>query len=77
MGYFSNGTEAYLWQRENCYTCCHNDIEGGCPITNAHLMYQNSIDSSTAAYILALFVPRIKAGNGPCAMKQKVVEWYR
>jgi hypothetical protein len=39
MAYFSNGTEAELTIDVQCYACPLNNIKNGCPIYEAHFLY--------------------------------------
>lgn len=74
MGYFSNGTEAELYEQRYCSRCVHSDQEIGvdppCPIWLAHILfaYQECGKASPAEEILNLLIPRSddRLGNDEC-----------
>jgi len=39
MAYFPNGTDGELFEETVCKECIHYNEENGCPIFNAHLLY--------------------------------------
>ena len=48
MGYFSNGTEGELYQRQWCDRCIHrDDYEAGtfCEVWSAHIFYQKAVSA--------------------------------
>lgn len=65
MGYFSNGTEAMMYEDRYCDYCVHNHEEHGCPVWHAHKLWQG--DKGTE--LLDLMIPRSEHGvyNEECA----------
>ena len=75
MGCFSNGTEGNRWKSENCSACAHNDDEAdeprGCPIWNAHLIYNcDQTKAPALKNLLAMFIPTKRGDvfNDRCKM---------
>lgn len=71
MGYFSNGTEADMWEADNCAGCVHADEDKGCPVMLAHILfaYDECNSKSNAKVMLDMLIPREGIFNGPCAMR--------
>lgn len=79
MGYFSNGTEAAIYEETFCARCIHYDDEAGvdepCPIWMAHFLYAyelcNEDDHHPGKVMLDMLIPRDENGlngNGRCTM---------
>lgn len=72
MGYFSNGTEADLYEAEHCLNCVHyGDVESPtlCPVTELHWLwnyFQNQDEDKAIA--LRTFIPRDGVKNLKCRM---------
>ena len=70
MGYFSNGTEAAIYQAEWCNRCVHD--EEACPVWVAHLIFNydlvNAPSSTPGGAILDMLIPREGVFNGQCTM---------
>ena len=72
MGYFSNMTEAEIWQRDNCNKCAHWK-DGGCPVDDAHMLFNYELCNAgthPGKVILDLLIPRSRDDgfNEKCAM---------
>jgi hypothetical protein len=72
MGYFSNGTEAEIYENEYCRKCVHYYKDDGidpCAIMAAHVFYQD-VDCwrDCAEEILDMLIPREGAHNGQCTL---------
>lgn len=69
MGYFSNGTEGGDYFETYCARCIHNDETDGCPVWDAHLIY-NYRDCNEPTSILHMLIPRSENGlfNEKCLM---------
>lgn len=67
MGYFSNGTEGFEYESKYCANCVHENEETGCPIMNAHFLY-NYTDINDVQEILNIFIPRKDVWNEQCEM---------
>lgn len=74
MAYFPNGTSGEIWRGENCAHCLHDDIDGGCPIENVHLIFNydqhgQGEKGEAIKTILDLLIPRTAdCSAGPCPM---------
>ncbi len=68
MGYFSNGTEAEIYQEQYCRRCWHsrNETEG-CPVWLLHLLH-NYGRGEKATAILSVLIPEVGITNGKCTM---------
>jgi hypothetical protein len=73
--YFSNGTEAMLYEGQFCEKCLHYSDETGCPVLNAHWIAASDkdakfhINDSPARMVLDTFIPRDADGvNQACTM---------
>ena len=69
MGYFSNMTEAEMWQVDNCNKCAH--WKDGCPVDDAHMLFNYDLCNATDSpgkVILDLLIPRKDGWNAKCAM---------
>jgi hypothetical protein len=66
MAYFSNGSEGDRFQAEYCDRCVHWNPEKGCPIFDAHLLfnYQECDSGSNAEMILNMLIPEIENEHG-------------
>lgn len=72
MGYFSNGTEAMMYEEQYCDNCVHQDGpdgKSGCAVWLAHFLY-NYKECNNPESILHLLIPRSKDGltNEKCLM---------
>ena len=65
MGYFSNGTEGELYQRDHCDDCVHWDPDEGCPVWDAHILYNYQ---EPMQIVLDMFIPRKGVFNDMCKM---------
>lgn len=76
MGYFSNGTEAEMYEERFCSRCIHHDREIGvdppCPVWLSHILfaYEECNNASNAKEMLDMMIPRTEDGidNKECAM---------
>lgn len=68
MGYFSNGTEGALYYEQFCDRCVHDENQG-CPIWNAHLMF-NYQEGNKPDSVLHILIPRSddKLSNEACRL---------
>ncbi len=74
MGYFANGTEGDIFERDNCHKCVHEDDEKGCPVMLAHILFSYDLcnqDEHPGKVMLDMLIPRKGAFNEPCAMLHK------
>lgn len=73
MGYFSNGTEANIWQSTNCDGCVHDNPENGCAVMLVHLMFnydQFNNGNEQLKEALDLLIPEDSDGMaGTCKMR--------
>lgn len=68
MAYFANGTEGDMYEEKYCSRCVHNqDEERGCPVMNAHLMY-NYGQTGVVESVLSMLIPRDGIRNEQCRM---------
>lgn len=71
MGYFSNGTEAEIYEETYCRKCVHyyrdEDIDP-CAIMAAHFFHQQE---GSARDVLDMLIPR-EGGNAQCALFYEV-----
>lgn len=82
MGYFSNGTEAELYQAYWCHRCVNwkervEDEGEGCPVMDLHFLYgydqiKDGMSQGVLADILTMLIPQVPAPewNGECTMFQ-------
>lgn len=87
MGYFSNGTEALLYEEMYCEQCLHNRGEHLCAVMQAHwdcASYPKSqfhVDGSPERMVLDTFIPLDVDGiNQECTMLMQIpahldVDW--
>ena len=71
MGYFSNRTEADIYEEMYCKRCAHYcGLDSFCPVWDAHFMLdREQATNSHLAYVLNVLIPRDDQGhNGQCAM---------
>jgi hypothetical protein len=75
MAYFPNGTSGMMYEEQFCWNCVHWSDEGGCPVMDAHNLYNyDQIGDDKAAKslktILDLLIPETKDGLGAeqCSM---------
>lgn len=80
MGCFANGTEAMLFEGENCVRCLHSDLGEGkeigaadnpcCPVFNAHTLYGYSEyhNNENIHAILDMLIERTADGGNVCRM---------
>lgn len=77
MGYFSNGTEAEMYEERFCSRCVHTDLHAigetpPCAVWWAHSMfaYEECNNASNAKEILDMLIPRTEdgIGNDECKM---------
>lgn len=73
MGYFSNGSEGDDYQNKYCSRCQHLDEDGGCPVFDAHLLYNYpALDEGQEKLrgVLNMLIPRGEdgLGNEQCKM---------
>lgn len=80
MGYFSNGTEAVIFEEMYCVRCVHSDWREGkeigdpdnpcCPVWNAHFLYchEECNSKSNAKAILDMLIVPQPDGDQQCAM---------
>lgn len=59
MGYFSNCEEGLIYEQEYCDNCVHNHAKYGCPVLNAHKLW-NYDECNKPDSILHKIIPRIK-----------------
>jgi hypothetical protein len=65
MAYFANGTEALMFQEDNCFQCIHLDEDGGCPIWDVHFLYSYSEhNNEIVSDILDRLIPDFKLDKG-------------
>lgn len=62
MGYFSNGTEAMMYQDQWCSRCKH-DKDGACPVWAMHLLY-NYDECNKKDSLLHKMIPQSEDGLG-------------
>ena len=67
MGYFANGTEGTLYEEKYCNNCRHNKELEGCPVMNAHMLY-NYEECENDKSILHMLIPRKGVRNLKCKM---------
>ena len=70
MGYFSNGTQAEVYEANFCKNCVHQKLDdGGCAVWLAHLIH-NYDECNNPDSILHMLIPRRKddVGNDECKM---------
>ena len=66
MGYFLNGTEAERYFEKYCYNCKFYNEKRGCPIIDAHWLY-NYEECNNKDSILHMLIPRDEKGyNNKC-----------
>lgn len=66
MGYFSNGTEAMIYEDQYCQHCIHH---GKCSIWDVHQIYNYDQKNETVKGMLSMLIPRKADGfNGECSM---------
>jgi len=72
MGYFSNSTQGGIFEAQNCAKCAHNSEDKGCPVMDAHLLYnydQYRQHLKELKTVLSLLIPVDDQGfNKECAM---------
>lgn len=64
MGYFSNATEAEMYQVHYCARCVHNTADD-CPVLLAHSLW-NYDECNNPESILHKMIPRESTSNGQC-----------
>ena len=75
MAYFSNGTQMDLFHQEHCTGCAHQDVDGFCPIWDAHIEYMTEAlragEDSPGVKILELLITEDKETLAPnkCTMR--------
>ena len=82
MAYFSNGTEGMMYEEQFCDKCVHQGIDSngegkGCPIWNAHFMYNyDAAGNETAKGILEMLIPTRSDGlfADECSMFQETID---
>jgi hypothetical protein len=68
MGYFSNGTEGAMWEKENCENGCVHNIQdpsrgGGCPVLLAHLLFNyDQHENKQLKEVLDILIPEGERG---------------
>jgi hypothetical protein len=69
MGYFSNGTEGDIYERQYCFRCVHENPTRGCPVMSLHLLYAYGAEGDMKAALNDL-IPRKEngIGNEKCTM---------
>ena len=70
MGYFSNGTQADMYEAQFCNNCVHQKPDdGGCAVWLAHLIC-NYNECNNPDSILHMLIPRTECGlgNDECKM---------
>lgn len=69
MGYFSNGSEAEMYESRYCRRCVHGDGagSGGCAVMLAHFM-RNYDDCNNDDSVLHILIPRKGIENERCTM---------
>jgi len=69
LGYFANGTEGEIYTSKYCDNCLLQEEDGGCPIMDAHLIYnydQNKIEEVKG--LLSCLIPTEGTDNLQCRM---------
>lgn len=61
MGYFPNGTAGMAYAEKYCDQCVHQHPEQGCPVMNAHLLW-NYEDCNNSRSRLHSMIPRSNDG---------------
>ena len=80
MGYFSNGAEGEMYERDVCSKCAHHN-DGACPVLELHMSYnydqfpehakpEMKHEAQTVKRMLDALIPRKKdtCWNDVCAM---------
>ena len=72
MGYFSNSSEAEIYENTHCRKCVHyyrGDGIDPCAIRAAHFFHQ---EQGAARDVLDILIPRELGQNGQCALFYEV-----
>lgn len=74
MGYFSNGSQAEIYQEEFCFKCVHWSNKNGCPCWDIHFLF-NYEECNNKDSILHKMIPRDKTGlNKQCSFFKEEIQ---
>jgi len=68
MGYFSNGTEAEMYEEKYCDNCIHNE---GCQVWLLHLIHNYDEANNEKSMLHKLIPMNDKGFNEECTMFKK------